>query len=100
MCSFMVYETNDCHSRLVDENEKDVPVGQPGEALLKGPMITKGYHNNPEADKTAFTADGWFRTGDILKMENNLPYIVDRKKVCLSYKSGEAHKVQFTTNIH
>lgn len=44
-------------------------------------MVTKGYHNNPEATKSAFTADGYLRTGDILKVEGDLLYIVDRKKV-------------------
>ncbi|POR35320.1 Putative acyl-coenzyme A synthetase [Tolypocladium paradoxum] len=72
--------------RLVDDNGRDVKPGEPGEALLKGPMVTKGYHNNPEANKAAFTADGWFRTGDILRMENGLLYIVDRKKELIKYK--------------
>ncbi|KJZ73401.1 hypothetical protein HIM_07195 [Hirsutella minnesotensis 3608] len=72
--------------RLVDDNDQDVPEGQPGEALLKGPMITKGYHNNPEANKNAFTPDGWFRTGDIIRMEKGLLYIVDRKKELIKYK--------------
>lgn len=43
-------------------------------------MITKGYHNNPEATKSSFTADGYLRTGDILKVEGDLLYIIDRKK--------------------
>ncbi|PWI72604.1 hypothetical protein PCL_11227 [Purpureocillium lilacinum] len=72
--------------RLVDDNDKDVAPGQPGEALVKGPMITKGYHNNPEANKNSFTADGWFRTGDIIRMEGDLLYIVDRKKELIKYK--------------
>lgn len=72
--------------RLVDENDKDVEAGQPGEALLKGPMVTKGYHNNPEANKSSFTTDGWFRTGDILKMEGDVLYMVDRKKELIKYK--------------
>lgn len=66
--------------RLVDENDNDVEVGQLGEALLKGPTITKGYHNNPEADEYSFTTDGYLRTGDILRVEGDLLYIVDRKK--------------------
>ena len=49
-------------------------------------MVTKGYHNNPEANKTAFTKDGWFRTGDIIRVEKNLLYIVDRKKELIKYK--------------
>ncbi|RFU77998.1 4-coumarate- ligase 2a [Trichoderma arundinaceum] len=72
--------------RLVDDNGNDVEVGQPGEALVKGPMVTKGYHNNPEANKSSFTDDGWFRTGDILKMEGDLLYMVDRKKELIKYK--------------
>ncbi|KAK5993051.1 Putative acyl-coenzyme A synthetase [Cladobotryum mycophilum] len=72
--------------RLVDDDEKDVEPGQPGEALLKGPMITQGYHNNPEANKNSFTADGWFKTGDIIKVEGDLLYIVDRKKELIKYK--------------
>lgn len=69
--------------RLVDEDGKDVEPGEPGEAYLKGPVVTKGYHNNDKANKDAFTEDGWFKTGDILKVENGLLYIVDRKKVIL-----------------
>ena len=69
-----------CSIRLVDDNDQDVPPGEPGEALIKGPIVTKGYHNNPTANKNSFTADGWFRTGDILRMENKHLYMVDRKK--------------------
>ncbi|KAH6609114.1 acetyl-CoA synthetase-like protein [Trichoderma cornu-damae] len=61
--------------QLVDENDNDVEAGRPGEALIKGPMITKGYHNNPEANKSSFAVDGWFRTGDVLKMEGDLLYM-------------------------
>lgn len=75
-------------TRLVDENDNDVEAGQPGEALLKGPMVTKGYHNNPEANKSSFTTDGWFRTGDILKMEGDVLYMVDRKKVSLDLSTS------------
>ena len=67
--------------RLVDESDKDVAPGKPGEALLKGPMVTKGYHNNSEANKSSFTSDGWFRSGDILTMQGDLLYVVDRRKV-------------------
>ncbi|OAA33942.1 AMP-dependent synthetase/ligase [Metarhizium rileyi] len=72
--------------RLVDENEQDVKPGEAGEAWLKGPMITKGYHNNPEADASSFTTDGWFKTGDVLRMEKDQLYIVDRKKELIKYK--------------
>lgn len=56
--------------------------GEPGEVLIKGPIVTQGYHRNPEANEKAFTADGWMRTGDVMRIDaNNLYHIVDRKKV-------------------
>lgn len=70
-------------SSLVDENDNDVPVGRPGEALLKGPLVTRDYHNNPEANATGFTKDGWYRTGDVMQFGENsdLLYVVGRTKV-------------------
>lgn len=68
-------------SRLVDDEGNDVEPGEPGESWIKGPVVTKGYHNNPEANKIAFSADGWFKSGDILRVENDQFFVVDRKKV-------------------
>lgn len=71
--------------RLVDDNGKDIKPGERGEILVKGPIITKGYHNNPKATKEAFV-DGWFCTGDVAEIRNGLIYIVDRKKELIKYK--------------
>jgi acyl-CoA synthetase (AMP-forming)/AMP-acid ligase II len=65
----------------VDEDGKDVKRGEPGEALIRGPIVTMGYHNNDEANKNAYTPDGWLRTGDILREQDGEFYLVDRKKV-------------------
>lgn len=67
-------------ARLVDDDGNDVEPGQPGEALLKGPVITQGYHNNDQANIDSFV-DGWFCTGDICVFKDGLFYVVDRKKV-------------------
>ncbi len=67
--------------RLVDDEGRDVDPGEDGEALVKGPLITRGYHRNPEANEATFTKDGWMRTGDILRVRDGLLYVVDRKKV-------------------
>jgi long-chain acyl-CoA synthetase len=58
----------------------DVPVGETGELLVKGPQVMKGYWNRPDATAETIT-DGWLHTGDIAKMdEEGYFYIVDRKK--------------------
>jgi long-chain acyl-CoA synthetase len=54
--------------RLVDEDGRDVAKGEPGELLLKGPNILKGYWNDPEATAGAIDDAGWFHTGDILRV--------------------------------
>lgn len=74
--------------RIVDDDGRDVGVGQEGELLLKGPVVFKGYHNNPEASKFAFDSEGYFRTGDVGLFRNGMFYIVDRKKELIKYKGG------------
>jgi long-chain acyl-CoA synthetase len=70
----------DCRIVDLETGEKDVPVGQPGELIVKGPQVMKGYKNRP--DETSKTLrDGWLYTGDIATMdEDGYFYIVDRKK--------------------
>ncbi|KAF2228102.1 4-coumarate-CoA ligase-like protein [Elsinoe ampelina] len=74
-------------ARIVDEEGHDVPVGSPGEILLRGPVISRGYFNNPTANAEAYK-DGWYCTGDIghFNPTNGLFYIVDRKKELIKYK--------------
>jgi long-chain acyl-CoA synthetase len=74
------YPDTDC--KIVDlvDGVTEMPVGEEGELLIKGPQVMKGYWNRPE--ETAETLrDGWLYTGDIAKMdEEGYFYIVDRKK--------------------
>ncbi len=48
---------------IMDESGNLLPAGNPGEVVIRGPNVTHGYHNNPEANAQSFT-NGWFRTGD------------------------------------
>jgi long-chain acyl-CoA synthetase len=73
---------SDTQCRIVDLSDgvTDVPVGEPGELLIKGPQIMRGYWKRPDATAETLT-DGWLHTGDIAKMdEDGYFYIVDRKK--------------------
>jgi long-chain acyl-CoA synthetase len=66
--------------RIVDAEGRDVPPGQPGELLVKGPQVMRGYWQRP--DETArVLRDGWLATGDIASVDDDgYAYIVDRKK--------------------
>lgn len=70
------------HVRLVelDDPTKDVEDGTPGEIIVKGPQVFSGYLNAPEENEAAFTADGWFRTGDIAINDGGYLYLADRRK--------------------
>jgi long-chain acyl-CoA synthetase len=64
----------------IDEGTKEMPTGEPGELIIKGPQVMKGYWNKPDETKIALR-DGWLYTGDIGYMdEDGYFYIVDRKK--------------------
>ncbi|KAJ7065046.1 hypothetical protein C8F01DRAFT_1129251 [Mycena amicta] len=73
--------------RIVDEDGKDCAPNTPGEIYVRGPIVTKGYYNNPQANAESFR-DGFLCTGDIgvYSTENDLLYCVDRKKELIKYK--------------
>jgi long-chain acyl-CoA synthetase len=67
--------------KLLDADDRECATGMPGEVCAKGPQVMKGYWQKPEANAAAFTADGYFRTGDIgVFDETGFLRIVDRKK--------------------
>ena len=66
--------------KLVDDEGKEVVMGEPGEMWVKGPQVMKGYLNRPDATNEIIV-DGWLATGDIATCdEDGYFYIVDRKK--------------------
>lgn len=67
--------------KLIDDEEREVPIGQAGEIAIKGPQVMLGYWRRPDETAKVMTADGYFKSGDIGIMDE-LGYlrIVDRKK--------------------
>jgi acyl-CoA synthetase (AMP-forming)/AMP-acid ligase II len=53
----------DVQISIMDDKGRHLPSGERGEVVIKGPNVTRGYENNPDANAASFT-DGWFRTGD------------------------------------
>ena len=67
--------------RIADEDGAVVPPGTVGEIEIAGPNVFPGYHGLPEATADAFTADGWFRSGDLGYLDDDgYLYIADRLK--------------------
>ncbi len=66
--------------RIVDDNDQDVKLGEPGEIIYRGPTTMKEYYKNPHATAEALRG-GWFHSGDVVRQdEEGFIYVVDRKK--------------------
>lgn len=67
-------------AKIIDENGKELGAEEVGELVVKGPGVFKAYWEMPEATSKALSADGWFKTGDLVRRdEDGYYYIVDRK---------------------
>jgi len=74
----------DVEVKIVNEDEIEVPVGEVGELIVKGPNVMKGYWKMEDATALAIR-NGWLFTGDLAKIDKDgYIYIVDRKKTSLS----------------
>jgi 2,3-dihydroxybenzoate-AMP ligase/mycobactin salicyl-AMP ligase len=54
--------------KVIDPKGNELPTNKEGELVLKGPGVFTGYYNNPEENKAVFTQDGYFKTGDVAKI--------------------------------
>lgn len=88
---------DDVEIRLLDEEGKEVPIGHPGEASVRGRsphVIFEGYFDNPEAN-AASIKDGWFHTGDLLRRDEGGDfYFVDRKKDAIRSKGRNVSTIE------
>jgi len=66
---------------MLDSNEREMPLGEAGEVSIRGPQVMKGYWNMPEETRASFSAEGYFKTGDIgIMSPEGRVRIIDRKK--------------------
>ncbi|KAK0514655.1 hypothetical protein JMJ35_003272 [Cladonia borealis] len=75
--------------KILDQKGTEVPQGSEAEICIRGENVTKGYLNNPEANKTSFTKDGFFRTGDQGKQDEDGYVIITGRIKELINKGGE-----------
>ena len=80
---------------VVDENGNEVPRNHEGELCVKGPNVFRGYWGNETATRDAFTEDGWFKTGDIVEVDDDgFIFIKDRKKDMIIIKGLKVFSAQ------
>ncbi len=85
--------------KIVDDNNRELPVNHPGEIIAKGPLM-KGYYNNPEATAEVMR-DGWLYTGDIGKIdENGYLFILGRKKDLIIQKGQNIYPSDIEDVLH
>lgn len=73
--------------KIIGDDNKEVSIGEVGECVVRGPTVMTGYYDQPELNAEIFLKDGWMRTGDMMKKdENGYFYLMSRKKDMI--KSG------------
>jgi 2,3-dihydroxybenzoate-AMP ligase len=75
--------------RVVDDLGRDVPPGEVGELLARGPYTLRGYYNAAEDNERAFTADGYLRTGDLVRITGEGNLVVEGRRKDVVNRGGE-----------
>jgi 2,3-dihydroxybenzoate-AMP ligase len=84
--------------RVVDDQGRDVPDGEPGELITRGPYTIAGYFAAPQADRDAFTADGFYRMGDIVRKRGRHLFAEGRRKDLIN-RGGEKISCEEVENL-
>lgn len=85
--------------RIVDENDRDVMPGEVGELLARGPYTLRGYYGVPEYNARAFTTDGFYRSGDLMRQHPSGNYMVEGRKKDLINRGGEKISAEEVENL-
>jgi 2,3-dihydroxybenzoate-AMP ligase len=85
--------------RLVDEDDNIVAFGEVGEFLARGPYTLRGYFGVPEYNARAFTTDGFYRSGDLMRQHHSGRYMVEGRKKDLINRGGEKISAEEIENL-
>jgi 2,3-dihydroxybenzoate-AMP ligase len=85
--------------RLVDDDDKVVAPGEVGELLARGPYTLRGYFGVPEYNARAFTSDGFYRSGDLMRLHPSGNYMVEGRKKDLINRGGEKISAEEIENL-
>jgi 2,3-dihydroxybenzoate-AMP ligase len=85
--------------RLVDDDDKEVAEGDVGEFLARGPYTLRGYFGVPEYNARAFTTDGFYRSGDLMRRHPSGNYMVEGRKKDLINRGGEKISAEEIENL-
>ena len=84
--------------KVVDDRDREVPDGEPGELLTRGPYTIRGYYDAPEKNREAFTSDGFYRMGDIVRKIGRQIYTEGRRKDLIN-RGGEKISCEEVENL-
>ena len=85
--------------RLVDDEDNEVAPGEVGEFLARGPYTLRGYYRAPEHNARAFTSDGFYRSGDLMRRHPSGNYLVEGRKKDLINRGGEKISAEEIENL-
>ena len=85
--------------RLVDDDDREVAPGEVGELLARGPYTLRGYYGVPEYNSRAFSSDGFYRSGDLMRLHPSGNYMVEGRKKDLINRGGEKISAEEIENL-
>ncbi|MCU0898294.1 MAG: AMP-binding protein [Burkholderiales bacterium] len=84
--------------RVVDDDGRDLPDGEPGELVTRGPYTIRGYFNAPDKNREAFLPGGWYRMGDVVRKRGRYVYTEGRRKDMIN-RGGEKVSCEEVENL-
>jgi len=85
--------------RIVDSDGNDLPDGEPGALLTRGPYTPRGYYRAPEQNARAFTPDGWYASGDVVRSRPDGNLVVEGRDKDMINRAGEKISAEEVENL-